>query len=299
MRHLAASTLVATSTLLCGVGLVGDTALADAPTQELTVPTIDYHTQTLDNGLQVIYAPMDNAPVVHVRVLYHVGSRDEQPDRRGFAHMFEHMMFRGSAHVPSEKHMDLINATGGQSNAFTSFDQTTYINTVPSNHLEMALYLEADRMASFKVTPEVFDTERSVVTEEWRQRVANPPYGELFGDLFDLAYDEHHYQWTPIGDMDDLAAADVDELQAFHDLYYNPNNAALIVAGDFDLDQAKAWVKRYYAWIPAGPDFERPSPTEPEQTETKKRVVHKNNIPLTQIVFAYKTTDYADDDQYA
>lgn len=284
-------------------GLVGapsvSPALAFSVAEELTVPTIDYETETLANGLQVIYAPMDNAPVVHVRVLYHVGSRDEQPDRRGFAHMFEHMMFRGSAHVASEQHMDLINATGGNSNAFTSFDQTTYINTVPSNHLEMALYLEADRMASFQVTPSVLDTERNVVNEEWRLRVANPPYGELFEDLFELAYEEHHYQWTPIGDMDDLAAAQPHELQAFHDVYYNPNNAALIIAGQFDVEQAKQWVDTYYAWIPAGDDFDRPSPVEPEQTETKKKVVYKTNIPLTQIVFAWKTTDYGDDDQYA
>src|SRR5688572_19535051 len=139
----------------------------DQPTQPAggaaDVPPIAYEIEKLDNGLTVIYAPMDNAPVVHVRVLYHVGSRDEAPDRQGFAHMFEHMMFRGSEHVPSERHMELINGVGGNSNAFTSFDQTTYVNTIPSNALEMALWLEADRMGGFKVDQEKFVTERNVV----------------------------------------------------------------------------------------------------------------------------------------
>src|SRR5215218_1845813 len=121
---------------------------------------IEFVQETLENGLRVIYAPLHNAPVVHVRVLYHVGSRDERPDRQGFAHMFEHMMFRGSAHVAAEEHMKLIGTVGGNSNAFTSFDQTVYVNTVPSEHLEMAMYLEADRMASFKVDENIFKTER-------------------------------------------------------------------------------------------------------------------------------------------
>src|SRR4051812_22844454 len=125
--------------------------------------TIEFTDETLPNGMRVIYAPLHQAPVVHVRVLYHVGSRDERADRQGFAHMFEHMMFRGSAHVKPEQHMKLINMVGGYSNAFTSFDQTVYVNTVPANHLEMALYLEADRMASFKVSEEIYDIERKVV----------------------------------------------------------------------------------------------------------------------------------------
>src|SRR6266545_1135433 len=127
-------------------------AIAAADSSPPVPQPIQFTEETLDNGLHVIYAPLHQAPVVHVRVLYHVGSRDERPDRQGFAHMFEHMMFRGSAHVPPEEHMKLIGMVGGMSNAFTSFDQTVYVNTIPSNHLEMALYLEADRMASFKVS---------------------------------------------------------------------------------------------------------------------------------------------------
>jgi zinc protease len=214
---------------------------------------IAFERETLPNGLRVIYAPMNNAPVVHVRVLYHVGSKDEAADRQGFAHMFEHMMFRGSEHVPSEQHMKLIQKVGGVSNAFTSFDQTTYVNTVPNNQLEMALWLEADRMASFKVGDDVLATERNVVKEEWRLRYANQPFGAMSQDLFGLAFKTHNYKWLPIGDMDQLAMAQTSELQDFHDRFYTPNNACLVVAGQFDVGQAKRWVRDYYAWIKPGP----------------------------------------------
>src|SRR5215212_2834766 len=131
---------------------------------------IEFEQETLPNGLKVIYAPLHQAPVVHLRVLYHVGSKDERPDRQGFAHMFEHMIFRGSAHVPPEQHMRYVNGVGGISNAFTSFDQTTYVNTVPKGCEEQALWLEADRMASFKVTDEIYKIEREVVAQEWAMR---------------------------------------------------------------------------------------------------------------------------------
>src|SRR5205085_11256165 len=189
---------------------------------------IEYSEETLDNGLRVIYAPLHQAPVVHVRVLYHVGSRDERPDRQGFAHMFEHMMFRGSAHVKPEEHMKLINTVGGNSNAFTSFDETVYVNTIPANSTEMALYLEADRMASFKVNSEIYKTERKVVGEEWRIR-QNRPYGTLGDDLAAAMFTTHSYRWTPIGNMQHLARAEVAELQDFFNTYYVPNNATLIV----------------------------------------------------------------------
>ena len=271
---------------------------ADAPVgTQVAVPPVAFETETLDNGLRVVYAPMDNAPVVHVRVLYHVGSRDESPDRQGFAHMFEHMMFRGSENVPSERHMQLVNGVGGNSNAFTSFDQTTYVNTVPNNALQMALWLEADRMASFKVDAETFDTERNVVNEEYLQRVVAPPYGRLFMDFFALAYDESHYKWTPIGDMDQLRQADTEELQAFFNKYYAPENAVLVVAGEFDVAQAKGWVRDYFGWIEAGEEIERVSPPEPEQTQPKRRVVYAPNVPLPRVLMGYKTTDYEDADQ--
>src|SRR5450432_1273769 len=191
------------------------------------IQPVEFEKQTLDNGLTVIYAPLHNAPVVHVRVLYHVGSRDEKPDRQGFAHMFEHMMFRGSAHVAPEQHMKMIGVNGGNSNAFTSFDQTTYFETIPSNAVQMALYLEADRMASFKVNDNIFQTERKVVAEEWRMRYANQPLGPMFADFSKLAFQTSSYRWTPIGDMDQLRQASSSELQQFFNTYYVPNNACL------------------------------------------------------------------------
>jgi len=275
------------------VSLTPVLALADPPLPQ----PIDFTTETLPNGLEVIYAPMHNAPVVHVRVLYHVGSRDERPDRQGFAHMFEHMMFRGSAHVAPEEHMKLIGEVGGISNAFTSYDETVYHDTIPSVHTQMALYLEADRMASFKVSDDIFKTERKVVSEEWRMRNANPPYGQLFQDFAKTAYTNHSYRWTPIGDMDQLRAAKSSELQEFFNKYYIPNNACLIIAGDIDAAQTRQWVHEYFSWIPKGADIQRDIAQEPDQTQTRHLTVRKF-VPLPRIVMGYKTTTYTSDDHY-
>lgn len=286
--------------LLIGFVAMISTTVSVAIAADIPMPQpIQFEEETLDNGLKVIYAPMTNAPAIHVRVLYHVGSRDEAANRQGFAHMFEHMMFRGSAHVPSEQHMKLIQGVGGVSNAFTSFDQTTYVNTIPSNHLEMALWLEADRMASFKVSEDVFKTERNVVKEEWRLRYANQPYGKMTQDLLALAFKTHNYRWTPIGDMDQLAAAKTEELQAFHDRYYVPNNACLIIAGQYDVSQAREWVRKYYGWIPKGADVQRVSQPEPQQTEVREKIVKRPDVPFTRVSIAYKSPDYRNDDNLA
>src|SRR6476620_3586774 len=205
-----------------------------ADTTDKPLPDIPFTREVLDNGLTVLYIPLHTAPVVHLRVFYHVGSRDERPDRQGFAHMFEHMMFRGSAHVAPEEHMKRVGQVGGISNAFTSFDETVYVNTVPAEWLDMVLWLEADRMSSFKVSDEIFQTERKVVAEEWRMRY-NQPYGNLFELFLKNAYKEHPYQWTPIGNMYQLKAARSNELQDFFNTYYVPDNATLIIAGDFDV----------------------------------------------------------------
>jgi zinc protease len=272
-------------------------AAPEAPATTRAAEGIDFTQEVLDNGLRVIYAPLRQAPVVHVRVLYHVGSRDERPDRQGFAHMFEHMMFRGSQHVEPEQHMKLIGMVGGYSNAFTSFDQTVYVNTIPANHLEMALYLEADRMASFKVSEEIYNIERNVVMEEWRRR-QNTPYGTFFEDFFRLSFTRHPYQWTPIGNMDHLAAATVQELQEFFNRYYLPNNAVLVVAGDFELPEARKLVQRYFAWIPRGAQVRREIPTEPPQTAVHSAAVPRR-VPLPRIAIGYHVPPYESDDHFA
>ncbi|MEO6435678.1 MAG: pitrilysin family protein, partial [Tepidisphaeraceae bacterium] len=259
---------------------------------------IEFVEETLDNGLHVIYAPLRQAPVVHVRVLYHVGSRDEQPDRQGFAHMFEHMMFRGSGHVAPEEHMKRIGQVGGNSNAYTSFDETVYVNTVPAQYLDMALWLEADRMASFKVSDEIFHTERKVVAEEWRMS-RNRPYGNLFELFLKNAFAVHPYRWTPIGDMDHLRAGTSSELQDFFNTYYLPNNATLVVAGDFKVDEAKAAVRKYYGWIPRGPAPPRDQiKAEPEHTRSITIEVDEA-VPLTAILVGYHIPPYRSDDHYA
>ncbi|MEA2708648.1 MAG: zinc protease [Phycisphaerales bacterium] len=258
---------------------------------------IDFTERTLDNGLHVILVPLRQAPVVHVRVLYHVGSRDERPDRQGFAHMFEHMMFRGSAHVAPEEHMKRIGVVGGISNAFTSFDQTVYVNTVPAQYLDMALWLEADRMASFKVSDEIFQTERKVVAEEWRMRM-NRPYGSMYEDFLKNVFTKHSYRWTPIGDMDQLRQATSNELQEFFNTYYVPNNATLVIAGDFDPKQADELVNKYYNWIPKGPQPPRNIPAEPKQTEARNVVVPQR-VPLPAVVVGWHAPEYQSDDHYA
>jgi len=257
---------------------------------------IAFTQETLANGLRVIYAPLRQAPVVHVRVLYHVGSRDEQPDRQGFAHMFEHMMFRGSEHVEPEEHMKLIGMVGGYSNAYTSFDQTVYINTVPASQLELALYLEADRMASFRVSDHIYRTERNVVTEEWRMML-NRPYGRLWVDLCALLFTRHPYRWTPIGNMNHLRRAETTELQDFFNRYYVPGNAVLVIAGDIDVERTRTLARRYFGWIPRGNKVQRDIPAVAE-TDGPRRREAAYRVPLAKVLLAWPAAPHASDDVY-
>src|SRR5438034_463134 len=251
-------------TMVFAIGLIALVGASAPLVRGSQSEKIEFTEETLDNGLHVIYAPLHQAPVVHVRVFYHVGSRDERADRQGFAHMFEHMMFRGSAHVAPEERMKRVGQVGGYSNALTSFDETVYVDTVPAQYLDMTLWLEADRMASFKVSDEIFQTERKVVAEEWRMK-NNRPYGNLFELFLKNAYTTHPYQWTPIGNMEQLKAARSNELQDFFNTYYVPNNATLAIAGDFETEEAKKLVRKYYGWIPKASDPPREMKQEPEQ----------------------------------
>jgi predicted Zn-dependent peptidase len=218
---------------------------------------VQFEDYRLPNGLRVLLAPNPASPVVAVDVWYAVGSRDERPGRTGFAHLFEHMMFQGSANVGKGEHFQLVERAGGSENGSTTTDRTNYFEVLPANRLNLGLWLEADRMRSLAVTPENFTNQRDVVKEERRLQVENVPYRAASNSLVsDAVYDAagcFGYAHPTYGSMDDLNAAPVDSVRAFHDLYYRPNNATLAVSGGFDPAEARRLVQEYFGNIPAGP----------------------------------------------
>src|SRR5258707_1942512 len=216
------------------------TAVLLAPVTHAAVrpPRLDYTMTRLANGLNVVFLEDHSTPIVHLQVWYHVGSKNERPGRTGFAHFFEHMMFKGSKNVEPEGHPSYISSVGGQSNAYTNEDATVFWETVPSQYLPLVLWLEADRMASLKIEEKAFKREREVVKEERRMRVENQPYGRLSEIIYDQAFTVHPYKHPVIGSMQDLEAASVEDVRDFWRTYYVPSNATLTLVGDFDSDQA-------------------------------------------------------------
>ena len=218
-------------------------------------PQIVFDQYTLPNGLRVILSPdvrKDAPPVIAVNVTYNVGSRSEVADRSGFAHLFEHMMFQGSANVAKTEHILLVQSNGGSMNGTTNQDRTNFFETLPANQLELALFLEADRMHSLDISQANLDNQRQVVEEEKRQSYDNRPYGGVQEALLDEAYSSFPYKHTTIGSMANLDAATLDDVRTFHDIYYKPNNAVLTVTGRFAPDDAKKLIARYYGPIPKG-----------------------------------------------
>ena len=230
--------------LLLGIRWPAGAAVA----QDAGLLNVDQY--VLDNGLEVILVEDHSAPTVAVDVWYRVGGADDPPGRSGFAHLFEHMMFQGSANVPRGAHNDLVSAAGGSANATTGIDRTNYFQTLPANQLPLGLWLEADRMRSLVVDDASFAREREVVKEEYRLRIQNQPYGEAVLRLQTAPYDYEPYRRPVIGSIEDLDAATADEARAFHAAYYKPDNAVLVVAGDIDPDEARELVRRYFADIP-------------------------------------------------
>src|SRR5687768_10877666 len=223
---------------------------------------IPFETYKLPNGLNVILSVDRATPTVAVDVWYHVGSKNEMPGRTGFAHLFEHVMFTGSGHVPYGLHDKLTEGVGGGNNGSTSNDRTNYYETVPSNYLESALWLESDRMGFLLDTLDIakLNAQRDVVKNERRQGVDNQPYGRASEILAAALYPKTHpYSWPVIGSMEDLSAASETDVKDFFRLYYAPNNATLAVVGDFDPAQAKAWITKYFADLPQGKLVQRPS----------------------------------------
>jgi zinc protease len=257
--------------------------------------------RTLGNGLRVILVEEHSTPILNLQVWYHVGSKDERAGRTGFAHLFEHLMFKGSAHVAPEEHSRIIEAAGGVDNAYTNDDTTVFWETVPSNFLERVLWLEADRMASLTVDQANFASEREVVKEERRMRIENPPYGRLFEDLYAVAFTVHPYHHTTIGSMEDLDQAALPDVQEFYQLFYRPDNATLIVVGDAAAGECFAWAEKYFGGIPRpSQPVPRQKLVEPPQTEPKQFTkTYGANSPLPAVVEGYKMPAAFAPDSYA
>lgn len=240
----------------------------------------------LENGLRVISLEDHSTPIVAVQLWYHVGSKDEKPDRQGFAHMFEHMMFRGTDRLGPEDHFEHIRRTGGNCNAYTSFDQTVYVQEAPANQLDMILWLEAERMARLKIDEGGFATERKVVEEE-RRLGLNQPYGTMLEQVLEFMFTQHSYRWSPIGKIAHLRAADVDDIQEFWDTYYVPNNATLVVVGDVKHAQVRELAQKNFGWIPRCPEPPRVTVKEPEQKELRQLTIEDDSAPapIAGIVF--------------
>jgi len=260
---------------------------------------IEFKEFTLDNGLHVILHQDNSTPIVAVSVLYHVGSKNEKPDRTGFAHFFEHLLFEGTENIGRGEYMNKIQAIGGTLNAFTSNDITYYYEIVPSNQLETALYMESERMLHPKIDQIGVDTQREVIKEEKRQSYDNRPYGTILPETMKRAFKDHPYQWSVIGSMEDLDAARLQEFMDFHKAYYVPNNATLTLAGDLDFAQAEAWVRAYFSEIPKGPEsFYRPNVKEAKKTAEIRDVIY-DNIQIPAIIQAYNLPPKNHPDSYA
>lgn len=213
---------------------------------------IDFVEYDLPNGIHVILHQEKTTPIVAVSVLYHVGSKNENPNRTGFAHFFEHLLFEGSANIGRGEYSQLVEKNGGALNANTSQDRTYYYELLPSNQLELGLWLESERMLHAKVDIKGIETQRSVVKEEKRQRVDNQPYGSFFTEMFKRVFTNHPYNWAPIGSMEHLDAAQEEDYVNFYKDYYVPSNATLSIAGDLDIEKTKLWVEKYFASMPKG-----------------------------------------------
>jgi zinc protease len=250
---------------------------------------------SLPNGLHVIYSEDHSDPIVTVDVWYEVGSRNERPGRSGFAHLFEHMMFEGSAHVKKSEHDQLIERAGGEFNGSTAEDRTNYYETVPSNRLNLALWLEADRMRSLAITEANFENQRQAVKEERRLRVDNQPYQGAFTDGLTWPFDTttcFPYAHTVIGSMADLDAAKLADVKAFFDTYYAPNNATLVVVGDFSPAQLRGLVNQYFASVPSHAQPEAPRCATPASTTARRREVHDAHANLDAVIRLYRVPEH-------
>jgi zinc protease len=271
----------------------------EAAVNQPAKPKVSFQEFTLNNGLRVILSEDHAAPTYSICVTYKVGSRDERPGRTGFAHLFEHMMFQGSANVGKGEHLLLISNNGGTANGTTNADRTNYYETLPANQLELGIFLEADRMRALDVTQANFDNQRHAVQEERRLNYDNRAYGRTSETILTAAYDNFAYQHSTIGSMEDLDTASVEDARAFFRTYYAPNNAVLSLVGDFQTDAALALVKKYFDSIPPQAPPPVPNMTEPEQTSERRRTIEDPFARAPRIDIVFKTVPGNTPDWYA
>nr|WP_315000047.1 pitrilysin family protein [uncultured Capnocytophaga sp.] len=255
----------------------------------------------LPNGLHVILHPNNAAPVVTIGVMYHVGAKDEDPTRTGFAHFFEHLLFEGSQNIARGKWFDIVSANGGHNNAFTTQDKTYYYEVFPSNNLQLGLWMEAERMLHPVINEIGVSTQNSVVKEEKNQRIDNAPYGRIMyrSAINPYLFKKHPYSGTVIGEVEHLDAASLEEFIAFKKKFYNPNNAVLVVAGDFDTPTTKEWIEQYFATIPnTGNVIQRNKIEEATITKTIEVTEYDPNIQIPLKLYAYRTPAMTDKDSF-
>lgn len=275
-------------------GLAGVTLFLSMNTSAQKVNFTEYD---LENGLHVILHNDNSAPVVAVSVMYHVGSKNEDTARSGFAHFFEHLLFEGSDNIKRGEFMKFVSSNGGQNNANTSQDRTFYYEVFPSNQLETGLWLESERMMHPVINEIGVNTQREVVKEEKRLRVDNQPYGQFLTEILKRLYTKHPYRWAPIGSMENLNAAKLDEFIAFFKKNYTPNNAVLSIAGDIDIEKTKTLVKAWFASVPKGPQVVQPAIKEDPITSAIVDSAYDANIQIPAIMLAYRTPGTKDKDQ--
>ncbi|MBX2959354.1 MAG: insulinase family protein [Flavobacteriales bacterium] len=260
---------------------------------------IEFEQYKLKNGLNVILHEDHSTPIVAVTVLYHVGSKNENPDRTGFAHFFEHLLFEGTENIKRGEYMKLVQSNGGILNANTSFDRTFYFEILPSNQTELGLWLESERMLHAIIDETGVETQREVVKEEYRQRYDNQPYGTFLPEMFKRGFEVHPYSWMPIGSLEHLNAAKIEEFRDFYKTYYVPNNATLSIAGDINKPQVKKWIEKYFAEIPMGTKpMNRPTVKEPIKYKEVRDTIY-DNIQLPGVMMGYHTPAQGTPDSYA
>ena len=267
-------------------------------TSTISAQEVKFEEYDLNNGMHVILHQDNSAPVVTTSVMYHVGAKDENPERTGFAHFFEHLLFEGTKNIPKGEWFTIVTSNGGSNNANTTDDRTYYYEVFPSNNVELGLWMESERLLHPVINQDGVDTQNEVVKEEKRLRVDNSPYGKFLEMIKVNMFKKHPYKGATIGKMEHLDAATLEEFQAFNAKFYVPNNAVLVVAGDIDVTEVKVMIENYFGPIPRGNDIERNFPREDPITAPMRAKAYDSNIQIPAIMAAYRTPSFKERDSY-